>query len=669
MDLLIRQTARLFLCFTPAVVLLPTLVLANGTLPGDLLDYSIEQLMAVRIDVTSAARKPQAVEDTAAAIHVITQEDIRLSGLTSLPEVLRLAPGLQIARIDGGTWAISSRGFNAKNSDNLLVMLDGRTIYSPTFTGVYWDAQDVPLADVERIEVIRGPGGALWGANAVTGVINIITRPAAATQGGRLDIGAGTHERQATVRHGGKLGEGDGNGHYRIYARRAGENDFKPALGNAPYDRNYLRSAGFRADWRPAAGSSFTLQGDIYEGLSHHTGTSLNLPAATRTPTGYPIDLSGGNLLARWTQVLSVAEQWSLQFYHDRYERNYFNLGEKRATTDLDFQHRLPLGSRHDVVWGLGYRTTADRMDNSDVVYYTPSRRRDRTFSAFVQDDIALSPDKFYLIAGAKLERNDYTGTEFQPNLRLRWKIDARQTAWAAVSRAVHTPSRTDVDGRVASTVTAGPTVFRLQGNPAVQSEKVNAYEAGWRIRPDERSEFDIVAFRNEHRDMMTIEREATFIEGPYTIRPLVMHNKADATTHGLSWAAAWQPDERWRFKANYTWLDMKIWRKDGSTDTSIETEVGRSPRNQAQFHVFHFPRATFDISGSLYWTEKLPSLDVPSFLRLDVRIAWRPRADLEIALTGRNLTDPGHIEFVNVSGPRTTEIPRSLFLSTTWRF
>lgn len=642
---------------------------AEGGAADRLQAYSLEQLMSVRLDVTSAARKPQPIEDTAAAIHVITREDIRRSGLSTLPEVLRLAPGLQVARIDGGTWAISSRGFNAKNSDNLLVMMDGRTLHTPTFTGVYWNAQDVVLEDVERIEVIRGPGGALWGANAVTGVINIITRTAGATQGGLVKLGAGTNERQGTLRHGGKIGD---NGHYRVYVRGFGESALERAFGIAADDRRHLGSAGFRADWSLAQGNSLTLQGDTYRGESRHTGTQLALPTATRTTVGYPIDLSGGNLMARWTHAVSAAEQWSLQIYHDRYVRNYFNLGERRQTTDLDFQHHLPLGQRQDIVWGLGYRVTHDAMDNTAIVSYAPARRTETTINVFAQDEIALLQDRLYLIAGAKVEHNDYTGIELQPNLRLRWKIDPTQTAWVAASRAVHTPSRTDADGLVVATVVqAGPTtlVTRLQGWAGVKAETVDSYEAGWRFHRDERFSLDVSAFRAFHRDMMTIERGTPYNEGTYRIQPLLFFNRAHASTRGLEWNADWRPNDRWHFRLSQSLLKMSIARESGSSDTSIETESGRSPRHQLQFHAAYTPNQALEFSTALYRVARLPALDIPAYSRLDARIAWRPYRDLELALVGRDLFGPDHAEFVNPSGPRTTEIPRSFLLSSTWRF
>ncbi len=632
-------------------------------------DYSLEQLMNVSVEVSSAARKPQKLEDTAAAIHVITRQDIRRSGMTSLPELLRMVPGMQVAHIDGGSWAISSRGFNAKNSDNLLVMLDGRVLQTPSFTGVYWDAQDVVLEDVERIEVIRGPGGALWGANAVTGIINIITMSASATQGGMVSGGAGNHEHQGTARFGGKLGEA---GHFRIYARDAAQNNFRQTSGAEAHDRHDLRSAGFRTDWDMSGGNSLTVQGDTYTGSSDHTGTAVSLLPPYSTPAGYTIDLKGSNLLARWKSALSVTDEWALQFYYDTYERRYFNLGERRDTCDLDFQHRFLWGERNDIVWGAGYRQTGDRMDNTFVVSYAPASRTDHVTSAFFQDEIALNKDSLHLIAGSKFEHNDYTGFEYQPNLRLRWKIDERQTAWAAVSRAVHTPSRTDADSQVVATVIKpGATTFatRLQGNPAIQSEHVFAYEAGYRSQLTEQVQTDVAAFYSEHRNLMTIEREANFPGAGYTVVPLVFNNRAKAATHGVEWSGSWRPTGRWQFKAAWSWLKMNIRRDANSTDTSIATEAGRSPQNQFQLHALHSPLDNIDLGASLYYVDSLPSLNVPGYARLDAHIGWRIQRDLELSLTGRNLLDPGHPEFVNASGPRTSEVPRSFSGGATWRF
>ena len=667
-----RGIKRLDLLLLAALLHQPASVLAASAdakghdLP--LLDYSLEQLLDISVEVTSAGKKPQSLKDTAAAIHVITQEDIRLSGMTSLPELMRMVPGMQVACIDGSTWAISSRGFNAKNSDNLLVMLDGRVLQTPTFTGVNWDSQDVVLEDVERVEVIRGSGGTLWGANAVTGVINIITKTAAQTQGSLISVGGGNYERQGMVRYGGKIGE---DGHFRLYARGADQNAFSLASGAQGNDRHNLSSTGFRADLPVDGENSLTVQGDAYIGHGGHSGSAISLAPPSSTPVGYTIDLSGNNQLLRWDHGQNTDGAWSLQFYRDYYQRRYMNLGEQRHTYDLDFHHHSWWGERHDIVWGLGYRQTGDRFDNTVAVSYAPARRTDHVASAFFQDEIALIRNEFYLTVGSKFEHNNYTGKEIQPNLRLRWKIDEQQTAWAAVSHAVHTPSRTDSDSTVIATIVPGapPSELRLLGNPAIRSERIRAYEAGYRIQPTGQLQMDISAFYNEHRDMMTIEPQTAFIESGIRIMPRTFGNKASATTHGLEWSGSWQPAEKWRVKASYSWLEMNINRAPDSLDTSIETEVGRSPRNQLQFHVFHAPDARNDLSASLYYVDSLTSLNVPSYTRMDVRWGWRPQRGLELSLTARNLLDPQHPEFSNPSGPRNTELPRSIVGSATWRF
>lgn len=670
----IKMTASLK---TPSPILLRLFILAAFSAPPawavdklPLDKFSIEQLLNVEVEVVSAGKKPQKLEDTAAAIHVITQEDIRRSGMTSLPDILRLAPGLQVAHIDGGTWAISSRGFNTKNSDNLLVMIDGRTIHNQTFTGVYWDMQDVFPEDIERIEVVRGPGGALWGANAVTGVINIITKPAAKTLGGLISGGTGSYDRQGGVRYGGMLGE---TGNFRVYARNLDQDAFPTASGAAGYDRRTMRSGGFRADWALPEGNSLTLQGDIFAGYSEHLGTQLTLTPPSSRPINFTTDFHGGNLLTRWTQARSAAEEWAVQFYFDTYQRRYYNLGEQRTTWDLDFQHRLPLGSNHDILWGLGYRQMEDRFDNSAVVYFNPASRSDNMISAFFQDEIALNGDVLHLIAGSKFEHNHYTGFEYQPNLRLRWKIDERQTAWAAVSRAVHTPSRTDEDGRVIAAAFPGAsgitTLLRLQGNANLLSETVYAYEAGYRVRPTERVQADLAVFHNQHYDLMTVEPGTPFMEAGRLIMPQNFRNLARATTHGLELSTSWKPDDQWQIKMGYSWLKMHIQLEPGSKDTSVMPGEGESPQHQFQFHVFHSPLANVDLGASLYHVDCLPAMALPAYTRLDLRGAWRPRKDLELSLTGRNLLDRRHPEFINAGGPRSTEVPRSVFAAATWRF
>ena len=649
---------------------------AGAASAANLMELSIEQLLDV--EVTSAGRKAQKLEDTATAIYVITREDIRRSGMTSIPELLRMAPGLQVAQINGNTVAVGSRGFNQRYSNKLLVLLDGRTLYTPTFSGVFWDAQDVVLEDIERIEVIRGSGGALWGANAVNGVINITTRSAAATQGGMLNAGAGNYERQGAVRYGGKIGE---TGHFRVYAKLIEQDDFPLASGAQAHDQRNMRSAGFRADWALPGGDTVMMQGGVHDGNADQTLSTARLSPPATLPLDFSTAQTSGNLLVNWKRTQSVTSEWALNFYYDYYQRQGAGVGEKRNTCDVDFQHRLLLAGNHDVVWGLGYRQTSDELNDAFVVSFLPPRRRDNTVTAFFQDEIALGQgndrDKVHLILGSKLGHNDYSGFEYQPNLRLRWTVDERQMAWAAVSRAVRIPSRvySDVRFNAAAFPGAGgaPTLVRIVGSPALQSEDLLAYEAGYRVRPSERLSLDVAGFYNEYRNLMTMEPLTPFVEaGPpaRAVVPQQFQNKASATTHGLELSASWQPAEQWQLKAAYSWLEMRIRRDADSADNAIEAKAGDAPRHQMQFHAHHAPNAQTSLDASLYYVGKLPSQNIPAYTRLDARLGWMPRRDLEFSLGARNLFDRRHPEFVSaIVGPGTSEVPRSVYGAATWRF
>ncbi len=650
---------------------------------ADLTGLSIEELL--NVEVTSAGRKPQKLEDTATAIHVITREDIRRSGMTGIPELLRMVPGLQVAQINGNTPAIGSRGFDQRYSNKLLVLLDGRTLYTPTFSGVYWDAQDVVLEDIERIEVIRGPGGTLWGANAVNGVINIITRSAAATQGGMVNAGAGIHERpgnhewQGTVRYGGEIGE---TGHFRIYAKSIGQDNFPLAGGAQAHDQRNMRSAGFRADWTLPGGDTVMAQGSLHDVSADQTIRAAQLSPPATLPLDTTIAQKSGNLLMGWKRALSATSEWSLKFYCDYYERQGGGIGEKRDTCDADFQHRFLAAGNHDFVWGVGYRQTGDELNNAFILSFVPPRRRDSIVSAFFQDEIALGQggdrDKLHLILGSKFEHNDYSGFEYQPNLRLRWTLDERQMAWAAVSRAVRTPSRaySDVQFNAAASPKAGtPSIalMRLIGSPAAQSEELLAYEAGYRAHPSERLHLDATGFYNEYRNLMTLEPLAPYVEAgppPRVVAPQQFQSKASAATHGLELSASWQPAEKWQLKAAYSWLEMRIRRDADSADSAIEAKAGDAPRHQMQFHAHHAPNARTDLDVSLYYVDKLPNQNIPAYTRLDARWGWRPNRDLELGLGARNLLDRRHPEFVSaLVGPATSEVPRSIYGTATWKF
>src|SRR5688572_15258115 len=414
--------------------------------PGNgIMDMDLESLM--KIEVTSVSKRPEKLSDAAAAIYVISNEEIRRSGVTSIPEALRLAPGLEVARQDSHTWAISSRGFNDEFANQLLVLIDGRSVYTPLFAGVYWDVQDLPLEDINRIEVIRGPGASLWGANAVNGVINITTRRAKDTQGLLISAGAGNEERGfGTIRYGGKIGE---QAHFRVYGKYLNRDDSGLTNGLSANDSWSMWRGGMRLDWEPSHNNLLTLQGDIYTGELNQTVTVPSLSAPPSEELREKVGVSGGNVLGRWSHQFSDTSELSLKAYYDRTERDRVVFDETRDIFDLDLQHRFQLGDRHDFVVGLGYNITSDDLDNRFAVSFDPTHRTASLYSAFVQDEIELVRDRLRLTMGTKIEHNDYTGWEVQPNARLSWSITKRQTAWFAASRAISTPSRAEDDIRI----------------------------------------------------------------------------------------------------------------------------------------------------------------------------------------------------------------------------
>lgn len=639
---------------------------------SNLTELSLEELMEV--EVTSVSRKKQMLSEAAAAVYVISQEDIRRSGATSIPEALRLVPGIQVARINSNKWAVSSRGFNGLFANKLLVLIDGRSVYTPLFAGVHWDAQDTLLEDVERIEVIRGPGGTLWGANAVNGVINIITKSARSTQGALASGGGGDKERGfGAVRHGGALGQ---DAYMRLYAKYFDRDDFEDALGGDAGDRWKMYRGGFRMDWDISARDALTLQGDAYEG---EAGQSIDLPSLSPpsvVTAKDDFDTSGGNVLARWGRKFSDSSDLALQLYYDQTRRTDLNLKERRNTYDMDFQHRFHMPGGQEVVWGLGYRYTRDRTEGTFAVSFDPDRRSDELWSAFVQDELHFLDDRLRIIVGSKFEENDYTGLEVQPNARVLLKPATEHTLWAAVSRAVRTPTRSDTDIRINFSATPGapPTLFSIFGSD-IESEDLLAYEAGYRGEPSERLSVDIAAFFNIYKHLVTREPDVPFPETDpppaHLVLPFTLDNKLDGETYGAEAAAKLRVTEAWRLIAGYSWLKMDLSLDGSSTDNSTLPRLeGSSPRHQ--FNV----RSHLDLSRgvefdtALYHVDNLPAQGVPDYTRVDARLGWRPRDGLELSLAIQNIFDKRHPEFASIiSGLSSGEVPRGIYGKATWEF
>ena len=638
--------------------------------PADLTAMSLEEL--ANIEVTSVAKKEQKLSQAAAAVYVITQEDIRRSGATSIPEALRMAPGLDVARIDANKWAVSSRGFNGQYSNKMLVLIDGRSVYSPLFSGVYWNVQDLLLEDIERIEIIRGPGATMWGANAVNGVINIISRHARETQGGLATAGAGSEEQGfGGLRYGGKLGS---KAYYRIYTKYFKRNHLRTPSDLAAADEWHSERGGFRMDWEPSDKDSLTVQGDLYGGRNGQTLTSFSLEPPYTQTLDDRLETSGDDVLARWKRRFSGSSDMALQLYYDRYQRGDAVFGETRDTIDLDFQHRFVPSSRQEILWGLGHRFTTDRIEGTAIASIQPDRRGANLYSAFLQDEVELVRDRLRLAVGSKLEHNDYTGLEVQPSARILWEPRPRHAAWASIARAVRTPSRGEQDGRVNFAAFPGPEGLPLllfvSGNRRLRSEDLLAYELGYRLQPSPRFSLDLATFYNDYSNLVTIDVGAPFFEPapapPHVAVPARLDNTQKGHTYGLEIAARFNPAERWRLSAGYTrYTGLPV----SSGDASANITGGDSPPHQAQLRSYLNLTRNAQLDTAFYYVHSLRELQIPSYTRLDTRLGWRLTQDLDVSLVLQNLLDSRHPEFVSEVFVRRTEIGRSIYGRITWRF
>ncbi len=666
----------------------PVLALFGSTaLQADVTRYSLEELLGM--EITSVAKKPQRLSHAAAAVHVITSEDIRRSGLSSVPELLRMVPGLHVARIDAGKWAISSRGFNGIRANKLLVLMDGRTLYTPLFSGVYWDVQDTPLEDIERIEVIRGPGGALWGANAVNGVINIITRHSRETQGTLISARAGGEEKAATLRQGGALGE---DGWLRAYAKTKALDNFEDNGPTAAHDAWDIQQAGFRGDWRLNPRDALTVQGDIYQGKADQTiGSLADLHSATEFLPD-TADLRGGNLLMRWQRKLSSDSEWELQTYFDHTERRENILEQRIDTFDVDFHHRFALSESQEITWGLGYRFIQDDIDNSFTVSFTPDRRDQHLYSAFIQDEISLRRD-LMLTLGSKFEHNDFTGFEVQPNARLLWQASQAHSLWGAVSRAVHTPSRSDLDIRINVAAFSSPfvdpdgpgplppgtpTLLSIFGNPDLDSEEVIAFELGWRGSLRQDLSVDLAGFYNLYDRLYDTQRELRYETSPPPSHMLIASNissRMEGNSYGLELSANWQPIPQWRLTAGYAWqqLDMRT-DPAGADPVKVREREAGNPQQQLQLRSLWNIRHDLELDLALYYVDAIDAISpgafvpIPAYTRLDLRLGWHPTKDLQLSIGGQNLLDDKHPEFVT-RDVVASSVPRTFYGQAILRF
>jgi iron complex outermembrane receptor protein len=630
--------------------------LARPSSADALKKLSVEELL--NIEVTSVSKRPQRLSEAAAAIRVITGDDIGRSGASSFPEALRLADNLIVTQGTSASWSVSARGFNAAVSNKLLVLIDGRSVYTPLFSGVIWNMQDYLLDDIDRIEVISGPGGTLWGANAVNGVINITSKDARDTQGLYAEMGGGIESQDFIgVRYGGTLAP---NVYFRVYGKYFDRAAEVLSDGSSARDSWNRTQGGFRIDTDATERDKLTFQGDVYTG-------NTNVSSDARG------EASGGNVLGRWTHTVSDDADTTLQVYYDRTHLGApfpasgpipaGTLTDDLDTYDVDFQNRLRWGERHQLIWGLGYRFTHDALENAPTVAFLPARLDHDLFNAFVQDEIKLHEKVFFTI-GTKLEHNDYTGYELEPSGRLQWNVTSKHMLWAAVSRAVRMPARYDRDLFEPNPVNG---VF-LNGNSSFRSETVVAYELGFRGQLAQAVSGSLSAFYNDYEHVRSLGLT------PVTFLPVFFQNNLLADTYGLELSADYQASDWWRLHAGYTLLEEDVRVAPGEVDLFNALNETADPKQQVFVRSsMDLPRET-QLDVAFRWIDTVHNNagptpgTVPSYADVDIRVAWHATKNLEISIVGQNLLHDHHPE-AGFPDPTREEIARSVYGKLALRF
>ncbi len=652
---------------------------AEWSPPADADLMSLEDL--VFVEVTSVSKKAERASETAAAIFVIGSEDIRRSGAKSIPEALRLAPGLIVGQIDSNSWAISARGFNGQFADKLLVMMDGRTLYTPLFAGTYWDAQDYVMEDIDRIEVIRGPGATLWGANAVLGVINIITKNASDTQGGESVTLAGTERLSQSLRYGGKAGE---DGHYRVYGKAFAQEGLPVVEDGDEIDDNWKGSLGFRTDFTPSENDAVTFSGDAYVGETDAEGSMLvGIHPTEYVPYSQEEEIKGANLLGRWDRKLGERSSLGLQSYIDFTQRNLINSEQDAFTFDVEFQHRISLVEHNELTWGVGYRRYSDEIGNSFSLAFMPSDRVLNTFSGFIQDEHRWLEEDLRLTVGTKLEHNDFTGFEWQPTVRLTY-LFGKNTVWGAVSRTVQTRSRADdVEITLVTETSLLPVVY--QGDPDSDAEEVMSLELGYRTEFLGKGSLDLATFYNDHqkqRDfiaLLPVGYPAGQVPPDGLVIPYVGGDDGEAQTWGVELAMNWVAYDWWTLGGSYAYLNVEKEIPDvegalvipGSTPIPGDPhpEETNYPEHQVNLNSKMNLPHNLQFDTYLYWMDEVPNQGTDSSLRLDLRLGWKATENIDLSLVGQNLLIDEEKEWSAGLGTPAGLHGRSAYAKLTWKF
>jgi iron complex outermembrane receptor protein len=636
-----------------------------------LADFSLEDLL--KVQVTSVSKKEQTLARTAASVYVIHAEEIRRTGAENLPDLLRAVPGVNVAQIDAGAWAISIRGMNGRYSSKVLVMVDGRAVYTSTFGGVYWDQIDLPLESVERVEVIRGPGGTIWGANAVNGVIHVITKNASATLGGLVSQSAGSDGAvRSLVQYGDKAGR---HGSYRAYGNFQRFPSMEAAAGEAA-DQWQRYHAGFRGDWQTTPRDTVMVEGGLFVDRGNQNRRTFVLDLLGSSYFSEPVRANGGDAMARWTHISASGAETKVQAYVDSYHRRDLGLSEQVNTMDLDVQRSFSAGDQHEIMLAGGFRAVSSILNSNSAVSFTPAHRLDQLYSVFAQDQIRLA-DKVWLTAGSKLEHNSYTGFEYEPSLRLAWTPGPSQTVWAAVARAIRQPARADagVHLNVSNPPVSANTeqVITFNGSPGIRSEQLRDAEAGYRRQWGNSLSLDIAAFFSRYHGLLTQDNRPAVIQGwgdtLHVERTLQYGNSGRATDYGGEASLAWTPFSRWRFSGGYANLHM-----NGALSGAAIPAIPPITEDNAPRHTFEF-RSFLNLTRRLEWDQwvtaqtHFPGGPNGSHTRVDTRVAWRAGERLEFSVVGQNLFHPGWVEFDKNYWIVSSRNERRILCKVVWTF
>jgi iron complex outermembrane recepter protein len=632
---------------------------------GDLTSLSLEELM--NEPVTSVSKKETRIGDSPTAITVVTQDDLRRMGITTLPEALRLAPGMDVARVGPNQWAVSARGFNGEFATKLLVLIDGRTVYSPSSGGVFWNSQDVLIDDIDRIEIIRGPGASLWGANAVNGVINVIMKSARDTVDGRASALSGSEENVvAKARYGGQVGE---DFYWRTYLKYFDRESFEDSSRDLEAGHWNTLHGGFRTDWAASPSDALTIQGDVYQGRAGKVVNHVSLTPVAVSPYSARFSDNGANVLGRWNHDFSTESAVTVQMYFDHVDQGDGYGTEHRNTSDIEVQHRFRIGSRNELLWGAGLRYVSSDEDEGLPIYWLPNSFDVNFFNFFLQDQLTLIPQQLVATVGSKFERNDLSGWFIDPNLRIAWTPTSRQTVWAAVARASRTPAEFELGAYLGlaayqSGPDALPTAVAIVPNRDLRPEQLMSYELGYRFEPVPRLSVDLATYFNRFSHLIAeqqLDPQIVAAQPPYLLIGWQQRNSQDAKNFGFEAALQYQLASFWKLLGSYTFLHMSVW-----PDVVEEHE---SPHDQFQLRSYLDLPWHLELNSALYYVDavSVPAgadrVRVPSYFRVDAGLYWKPNPTWSFGLWGQNITSARHLEFASNNTPVTFPVPRAWLL------